>query len=146
MLLPGAVARASSVMVPATRSGVAAPAPIPEQEADVKTYPEGMDSVMTVAAEGAASVCSEPETATPCVDVVMTSAAPNPLSPLKVNGPAPPLEVFESRIVGCFSLVKVQAMTLPGAVANALRTSAPVARFGVAEPAPIPVQPAETSA
>ena len=83
---------------------------------------------------------------TPLVTVVIVWAAPKPLSPLKVKPPTAPLLILVSVIVGSLVLVKVQAMAEPAAVAAALRTSAPVPRFGVAvPPPPMPVQVADAS-
>ena len=48
-------------------------------------------------------------------------------------------------LVGSLVLVKVQAIAEPAAVAAASRTSAPVPRFGVAVPPPMPVQVADAS-
>jgi hypothetical protein len=63
-----------------------------------------------------------------------------------VNGPTPPLEVFDKRIVGNFSFVNVQTIVLPAAVATESNTKAPVAKLGIAVPAPIPLQLAAVSA
>jgi hypothetical protein len=105
-----------------------------------------MVSVIVVAVEAAASVRVAPLTAVPLVTVVIVCAAPKPLVPLNVNGPTPPTEVLDSVMVGSLVLVKEQAMTLPAAVAAALRSMVPKDRFGVAVPEPIPEQLAAVSA
>ena len=102
---------------------------------------------MVVAVAAAASVRDAPGTAAPDVTVVIVCAAPNPLSPLNVKPPTPPFDILVSVTDGSLALVNVQAMADPAAVAALSRTSAPVARSGVADPpAPIPVQVAEVRA
>ena len=102
--------------------------------------------MIVVIIEAFASVRGEPETPVPEVTVVIVCAAPKPLSPLNANVPVPPLEIFVRLIVGRFALINVQVTFDPAAVAAASRTSAPVARFGVAvPPPPIPEQAAEVS-
>ena len=91
--------------------------------------------------EAAARVRVAPATPVPEVTVVMICAAPNPLSPLNVNGPTPPLLILVSVIVGNFVLVKVQATALPGAVAAGFKVSTLPTR--VAVPTPMPEQVAE---
>jgi hypothetical protein len=101
---------------------------------------------MVVDVEAAASVRVVPGTAVPDTTVVITSAAPNPLLPLNVNAPTSPFEILETVTVGSFVFVKEQTILLPGAVARALSVIVPDERFGVAVPAPVPVQDAAATA
>jgi hypothetical protein len=106
-----------------------------------------MVSVIVVVVDAAASVRVAPATPVPDVTVVIVCAAPNPLSPLNVNGPTAPFEILVNVTVGKRVLVNVQAIFEPGAVAAALSTRSPVAKLGVAvPPTPIPVQVAEANA
>ena len=106
-----------------------------------------MLSVIVVVVPAAVSVRGTPVTPAPELSVVRLCAGPNPLSPLKVKLPTPPLEILVSVIVGRFVFVNVQEMFEPAAVAGAFSTSAPVAKFGVAvPPAAMPEQVAEVSA
>ena len=99
---------------------------------------------MSVAVEAAVRVCVAPATPTPEVTVVMVWLD-QPLLPVKVKPPTPPLLILVRVTVGSLVLVKVHAMLEPAAVAAALRTNAPVERFGVAVP-PLPMPLHETDA
>ena len=68
-----------------------------------------------------------------------------PLLPVKVKPPTAPLLTLVSVTDGRLPFVKVQAITFPGAVANALSVMVPNARFGVAVPPPMPEQLAAVS-
>jgi xanthosine utilization system XapX-like protein len=106
-----------------------------------------MVSAIVVVVSATVSVRGTPVTPMPELTVVRVCAAPNPLSPLNVKPPTPPLEILVRVIVGRFVFVNVQEMLEPAAVAAAFSTSAPVARFGVAvPPAAMPEQVAEVSA
>ena len=137
--LPGAVAAALNVIVPVARSAVADPAPMPVQVAAVSVYPVGIVSVNTVEVEAAPSVTTAPATPVPDVTVVTVWAAPNPLVPLKVKGPTPPLLILVICTVGSLILVKLQTMSLRDAVAAASSVSTAPARVAV-PPDAMPVQ------
>ena len=69
-----------------------------------------MDSVIVVAVAGVVSAWEMPDTPVPDVTVVIVSATPNPLSPLKVKPPAPPFDILVSVTVARRVLVSVQVI------------------------------------
>ena len=104
-----------------------------------------MVSLIRVAVEATVNTCVAPETPVPDVVVVIVWLD-QPLVPVNVNGPTPPLLIFVSVTVGSFVLVNVQAIFVPAAVAAASRIKAPVVRFGVAvPPEPTPEQVADAN-
>jgi hypothetical protein len=62
-----------------------------------------------------------------------------PLVPLKVNAPTPPLDTFVKVSVGSLALLNVQTIFAPGAVAAALSVSELPFNDAI-PPLPIPVQ------
>ena len=137
---PGTVAAASRVRTFPARLALP-PAPRPVQLADASKYPDGTVSVMVVAVEAAVRVCAAPATPTPDVTVVIVWLAKPLLGVLlKVKGPTPPFETLVTVTVGSLALVKVQTISLAAAVAVVLSSTDPAPRFGVAVPAPKPVQ------
>ena len=98
---PGAVAAASSRTLRVDRLTVAVPpAPSPEHETAVSANPAGGAlSVIVVAVEAPVSIWVAPATPTPLVIVVIVWLD-QPLFPVKVNPPTPPLLTLVSVTVG----------------------------------------------
>jgi len=93
---------------------------------------------MVVAVTGDVSVCVAPDTPVSGVVVVIVWVD-QPLVPLKVKAPTPPLDTFVKVSVGSLVLVNVQTMFAPAAVAAALRVSELPFNEAI-PPLPIPVQ------
>ena len=105
-----------------------------------------MVSLIRVAVEATVNTCVAPETPVPDVVVVIVWLD-QPLVPVNVNGPTPPLLTLVSVTVGSFVLVNVHAISDPASVAAASSAKAPVAKLGVAVPPdPSPVHVAEAKA
>ncbi len=105
MLLPDTAAAADSKTLPPLTPltvGVAVPAPKPVQVIDSKVKPAGAGSVIVVGTftSSKASVC--PVTVTPGV-TVDTGCVTQPLLPVKVNVPVPPLETLRTVTDGTFA-------------------------------------------
>jgi hypothetical protein len=143
---PGAVCAAVKSIAPVVGFTVGwVPPPVPVQVTLTSCHPAGIVSVMVVAVETAVSVCVAPVTPVPAVTVVMVWLD-QPLVPVKVKPPVPPLETFVSVTVGRRPFVTVQAMADPGAICAAVKSIAPVVVFTVGwVPPPVPVQVTLTS-
>src|SRR4051812_48121384 len=105
-LLPGPMAAASSVMVPACVVATVPPF-MPEHVADCSTSPAASVSVSVVTVFALESVCVAPATPVPDVTVVIVWLA-QPLLPVKVYPPTEPLLTLVSVSVGCLVLTTVQ--------------------------------------